>query len=164
MKYPHILTNFDLTIDAMDYAGVVEEITLPVIKEKKTEIKTGRSLSVIKVPTGKIEPLEAKITLNEQNPVIYAVIGAGQGVFIAKGTEVSQSGTQRNIIATMVGPCETPDFEPWKHGEISKLNMTIDVQKYTLLIDGLPVVFIDILAGIMRIGGFDRSSGTPKLI
>ena len=75
---PKVLKNFNLFVDGVGYAGLVEDLTLPKLSLKRDDIYNGGMDLPIDVEMG-MDKLECDFTLSEYNEAIIKKFGLRDG-------------------------------------------------------------------------------------
>ncbi|WP_018694448.1 phage major tail tube protein [Algicola sagamiensis] len=153
---PQFLKNMNLYVDGKSYAGRVEEITLPKLAVDTEEFNGGGLDAPIEIDMG-MQKLEASFLINEYDPALFAMLGLLPGNFVnvsCRGVMV-QGEEKTPVVANLMGAWKEIDMGSWKRKEKSALKVLIAPRVYTLLIDGIPAIHIDIPNYIRRIGLVD---------
>ena len=69
MNYAALLRGKDVFVEGVGFLGKVGDIELPKLSFKQTEVNG------LKVDTGILEPLEAKVVINDFNDVLFEALG-----------------------------------------------------------------------------------------
>ncbi len=157
---PKILKNFNLFVTGRGYAGLVEEVTLPVLKIHTEEMRTGGMDIPVAVDMG-MEALTCELSFNEYDPLLFKLFGLTSRAFTTielRGAIMDEDGNAVAVIVTIRGAWTQLDMGSWKAGEIAKLKVSVAVRKYILSIGGEDLIEIDPDNLVRRIDGVDQLS------
>ncbi|NPA64849.1 MAG: hypothetical protein GXO16_07730 [Epsilonproteobacteria bacterium] len=147
-----LLRGKDVFVEGVGFLGRTGDIELPKVKFKQTEVN-GRNHD-----TGLLEPLEAQLEILEFNPVIWQAVQKRineLATFVIKASVISNS--KETAIYCEIGGWVSQDEGAFNNvGDKAGIKLTIDVQTYTLEIDGAQAYKIDIPNYICTIGGADK--------
>lgn len=155
---PQTLTNMNLFVDGVSYAGVVSELSLPKIKRKTEELRNGGMDAPIKIGTG-MEMMEASFSVSGMTPEILKQFGladdtAFNGVF--RGAYKDQKGDVVSVVATLRGLIEEIDFGSWKAGDKAESKFTLAPSFYKLEVGGQTIYEIDPIGMVRIVNGTDE--------
>ncbi|MBU2707541.1 phage major tail tube protein [Zooshikella marina] len=158
---PKVLKNFNLIVDGVGYAGIVEEINLPKLTLKTDEYRAGGMDVPVELEMG-MNKLECDFTLAEYNPAVIKKFGLAMGseaqvALTLKGGLDGEDGVDP-VVVSLEGAWRELDFGNWKAGEKAPLKVSIALRKYTLSIKGTPLVNIDVVNMVREINGADQLS------
>lgn len=164
-KMPQFLKNMNLYVDGKGYAGRVEEITLPKLTIKTEEFRGGGMDAPVEIDMG-MEKLECSFTLNEYDNGLFALWGLvpGSQVNITMRGAFDQDGTIVPVVVTLTGSWKEIDMGNWKPGEKAALKVSVAARKYGLVIDGIPIVLIDVPGMKRVVAGKDMLSDVRAAI
>ena len=157
MRIPHKLTNMNMFLDGVGFAGLVTEITLPVIKFKSEDHQGGGMDAPISIEMG-MEPLEASFVLSSYETEVFAAAGFQENVstgIICRGA-LKKDDEVIPLNVVLRGRIEEIDFGTWKPGDESSMKFTLKVDFYQLMKGVVELCYIDIKSSIRRIGGKDQ--------
>lgn len=160
IRAPYTLKNFNLYVDGISYAGIVDEGTLPKITVKAEEHRAGGMDTPMSIDLG-IDKLEISFTLAEMNPEVMSFVGVHNGgttnlVFRGAANDDSSPGATRPIVATCRGTFTESDSGNWKNGDKTQQKITGNLRYYKLEVDGKLVYEIDVENMIRNVGGTDQ--------
>ncbi len=147
-----LLRGKDVFVEGVGFLGRTGDIELPKVKFKQTEVN-GRNHD-----TGLLEPMEAKLEILEYNSVIWQAVSKRineLATFVIKASVISNS-KETAIYCEIGGWVSEDDAALNTVGDKTGIKLTIDVQTYTLEIDGAQAYKIDIPNYICTIGGADK--------
>lgn len=155
---PQTLTNFNLFIDGLSYAGIATEVSLPKLKRKTDDHRAGGMDGPIKVGLG-MEGMESSFTLAGTGKEAMAFFGladdtAFNGVF--RGAYKNQKGAVEKAEATFRGMLEEVDPGSWKSGDKAETKFNCALSYYKLELDGQVIHEIDPVNCIRIINGVDE--------
>jgi len=155
-KMPQVLRNLNLYVDGRDYAGRVDEITLPKLTLKTEEYRAGGMDAPIEVDMG-LEKLEASFTVSDYDPNLFTKLGLAPGemVNITMRGALDQDGAITPIRVTLNGSWTEIDMGSWSAGDKSELKVSIAARHYSLSIDNQDVILIDVPNMTRVINGVD---------
>lgn len=161
MALPQILKSFNLFNEGGSYAGDVLTVELPKLATKDEEYRAGGMLGAISVPMG----------------LDVIKLGWTAGGYLADA--IKQWGITKHdgVMLRFAGAVQSPDAEDYKAVEIvvrgrhSELDMgsaeaakktehkyTTVCSYYKLTLDGTVLIEIDLVAGVHKVGGVDRTA------
>ena len=158
-QMPRILKNFNLFVDGVGYAGLVETLSVPVLTIKSEEFRAGGMDIPMEIDMGQ-EKLEANFALAEYSPATSGLFGTQQ---VAEGTQLTARGAMQRdgeaaipILINMTGRIYTLDPGEWKAGDRSMLTHRVALAFYRETIDGTVVHEIDVVNMKRIINGVDQ--------
>ena len=158
MAKPSVSKFYNLFVIGVGFLGQVEDFKEPDVKSMKADTPMG-----YKVDIGIPEALEAEVTLQSINSVLYdAVAKMDEAKFQIK-EQVIEDGKTHTIVHTMIGSFDN-EFDTTKLKETKKAKLKLYPQRYTKEIDGKEVVFVDMAAPIFRLNGKDILEKTRAAI
>ena len=158
MPAQKILKAFCLYVDGKGFAGEVEDFTPPKLSIKTDEVRAGGMDSPLSIDVG-MEKLEVTFTLVGFQESVIQLFGLLPGLdtaLILRGALEDYDGTVTPIIHTCRGRLREVDPGTYKAGERAALKVAADLNFYSILVAGAPVVTIDTKNMIRQIGGTDR--------
>jgi len=152
--------NARVYIDGRDFIGKAEEVDLPKVKLKFSEIKGLGLYGETEVPSA-LDKMEARLKFNSIYPEFVAlaadpftlrsvIVRASQQVWSQRGVE-----EERPIKAEMRGFFKEWDGGSIKKGDGAEAEAQLSVVYYKLEVDGIEIVEIDVFNNIYRIEGRD---------
>ena len=155
---PRVLKNFSLFVDGRGYAGVVEQLTLPVLTTKMEEFRGGGMDIPVEIDMGQ-EKLEASFQLFEYDPNVIRLWGLADGA----ATQVTARGALRRdgedavpVVVNMRGVVKELDSGDWASGEKTALKFMMGLRYFKIAIGGQELVEIDTVNMIRKVGGVDQ--------
>lgn len=161
MGLPRVLKRFNIFMDGANYVGETEEITLPTLKRKMEEHRSGGMPGPIKIDLGQdaIE-LEWKAAgfIVEQYKAYGAVKHDKVLVRFAGGIQADDSEDVQSIEVTVRGRAEEINPGSAKAGDKTQQTMKMACSYYKLVVDGETIIEIDMVNMIEIINGEDRAA------
>jgi P2 family phage contractile tail tube protein len=157
MAIPRILKNYNLFVQGLGMAGLVDEIELPKITVKVEEHRAGGMDGVAGIDMG-IEKMETSFTLAEHNPLVFSQFGliSGRAVqLIFRAAAVDDREVQPYMVA-VTGMYTELDSGTLKAGDKTPLKATIICRYFRLEINGQPLIEIDVENMVRSINGVDQ--------
>lgn len=157
---PQTLVNMNLFVDGKGFAGQVTSITLPKLKRKTDEHRSGGMDGPVKMGMG-MEAMEASFSLTGMATDALVFFGladdtAFNGNF--RGAFKDQKGTVVPVIATFRGMLEEIDMGDWKPGDKAENKYSIAPSYYKLEVDGQVIYELDYLNNVRVINGKDEAA------
>ncbi len=152
---PNILKNFNLFVNSVGYAGIVDEITPPKLTLKTEEHRAGGMDSPVEIDMG-MEKLEMEFTLS--NPVVEVIKqwGGNNSVpFTLRGALEGENG-MTPIVINAQGMLREIDFGTWKAGEKVQKKVVVALRYFKYTQGEEVLVEIDAENMIRIIDGVDR--------
>ena len=159
---PKIISSWTVSINGKGYLGLAETLDLPELKAITTDVHGAGMTIKNKVVTG-YEPLTCKITFLEICPNVFATFGLGDVVGVICKAALGTSDAEP-LTAIMHGRFHELTTETFKMGEISKTNAVMDVKRYTLLRNNIPITVIDTENNILNFKGIDPLTKTREIL
>jgi P2 family phage contractile tail tube protein len=167
MSLPRVLKNFNYFQDGVKWSGEVSSLTLPKLTRKMEEIINGGMAGPVQVDLG-MEKLELGVTTG----------GFRIDALSSFGATTVDAVTSRYLGAYQNDATGAPDaVEIYTRGRYSEIDpgdakaQTINEWKYNkalavyrLTINGVEVIFIDLLANVVRINGRDIKAAERNAI
>lgn len=157
MIIPKVLKNFNLFVDGNGFAGLVEEVTLPKLNLKMTDLYNGGMDAPIDLEMG-MEKLECSFTLSEYNPDVIKQFGLRDGAQVSlsmRGGLDDESGV-KPVVVNLTGAWKELDMGGWKAGEKAPLNANVTLRYYKLAIDSQDLIEVDVTNMVRIIDGTDQ--------
>lgn len=156
---PKVLKNFNLFIDGVGYAGLVEDITLPKLTLKRDDWYNGGMDTPSDLEMG-LEKLECDFTLSEYNDVVIKKFAsrlntAAQVPLTLKGGLDGEAGVTPVAIA-LVGAWKDIDMGSWKAGDKPTLKVSISLRYYKLTVGAVDLVEVDVENMVRIVDGVDQ--------
>lgn len=178
MRLPAVLRSFNLILDGVGYAGLVDELTLPVLKIKTEQYRAGGMDAPLDIDLG-MEKLDCGFVLSEYNPLVIKELGFHND--LAKAPKLTFKGAMERLEHRRVGSTISSDAESkslvvpidvamqcliqeiemgtWKSGEKATLKVSANVVFYQLKIDNTELITIDIANGLRVINTTATAAG-----
>lgn len=151
MKHiPHFLTGMTAFIDGIGLLGTVKTVALPKVEHLRETVTAGgfeRS-----VGTGVLKAMECEITLSEYNETIYNAWLSAIPIVI-KGS-FKDRGESYPVMAIVKGERDVDDGT-WETGKEVERKIKVYVDFYSLTINNVPQVLLDVDNMIAMIQGKD---------
>ncbi len=148
----NMLVGQSVFVQGYGFIGTTKDIELPKVKFKQTEVN-GRNID-----TGLLEPIEAKIEVAEYNSVIWDAISKRNfedlATFVIKKS--ARDRQKQKSIYVEIGAWVSEQEFGGKQGEPDTIVLNLNVQTYTLEVDGSTLYKIDIPNYICQISGDDK--------
>lgn len=159
---PQFLVGMTVFINGEARLGKGKTVTLPKVEQIRETIKTGgfeRSVS-----TGVFKAMEAEITLSEYHKSVVGVLAnlTGESLFVVKGS-IKEKDKNIPVVATFKGEIDADDGN-WEAGKEIERKIKIYIEKYSLEIDGVKQVSLDVGNMIAVIDGVDHMEKLRKHI
>jgi P2 family phage contractile tail tube protein len=142
-------------MDGKGYLGVATELQLPALVQETIETKGGVGA---KYATGAISAMETSFKINTLDVNTFLAFGINTFVnrvpFIFKGS-LYEDTKSKPVVVAITGDIESITPTAWKAGEVVEQEVKLQVQFYSLTVDGVPVVLTDTRNMICLIGGVD---------
>lgn len=163
MALRKVLHGFTAYVDGIDYIGVVEAFTPPdIVLETEDSNMPGHG-GTIKIPTGRLEELEATLAMGDSFPALETLVGRPSAVdtqiLLLK---VSTDGaTPRKVEYQLTGlwtsqtASEVSSGGGGAGGRGGRCEYTVSIRTLTHLIDDREQRHIDLEQNIHRIAGQD---------
>lgn len=159
MGMPRKLKDLMLFNSGLAYIGQVASFTLPKLTRKLDDWRGGGMDGTLKVDLG-AEAMEAEWTLGGPMREVLAQYGVtsvtGVGLRFACAYQQDDSGDVDSIEVVIRGRHEEIDMGEQKPGEAGEFKVKTAVAYYKLVWNGVTVIEIDVLAGILIVDGVDR--------
>lgn len=153
MSLPKVITNWNVSIQGKSYLGLAESIELPNLKETTQEVHCGGMYGKRQIVTG-VEPLSCKMVFVEVlDPVIFSSFGLGDVVGLICKASIGHGKDAEPLTAILHGAFREITTEAFKMGEIPKTTVTMDVRRYSLLRNNIPITAIDLDNNIINLKG-----------
>lgn len=154
---PRILKDLNLFFVGFGFAGLVNDITLPVLETKNEEHQGGGMDAPIDIEVG-INKLDITFTLAEHDPVFLRNFGISvnalkQGRFV--GNLVGQNDVKK-VEVQFTGRITKIDYGTVKGNQLNPMTVTMNLSYYNYLYDNASVWEEDIPNFIRRVNGVDQ--------
>lgn len=158
MGLPRKLKNFALFVDGVSYAGEVNEVTLPKLKRKMEDHRSGGMNGPVKTDLG-MEGLELEWTAAGYLREVYAQWGARKhDAVLLRFAGALQADDREGVQAlevTVRGRHEEIDPGNAKPGDATQFKVKSTLSYYKLAIDGTTIIEIDFVNMIEIVDGVD---------
>jgi P2 family phage contractile tail tube protein len=155
------LKNARIYIDGNDFIAKAEEVDLPSVKAKTSDVKGLGLMGDAELPTG-YEKMEAKIKFNGVYPRLMAIVGDIQNAHtvIARASlevwEANKLVEQQAVKAEMRGFFKETPTGKLKGRENAEQDTTMSVQYYKLTVNDEEIIEFDVFNNILKIDGVDQ--------
>lgn len=159
MALPKKLKDMNLFSEGNEFKGIATSVTLPKLTRKLEDYRGAGMDGTVKLDMG-AEALEMEFTLGGPEISIlrqYALPGLA-GTYLRFAGAWQNEGTGAVTIAevTVRGRYEEMDFGELKVGEGGEFKCKFVPVFYRLDWNGQELIVIDVLNGVLRVGGVDR--------
>lgn len=152
---PKMLKGFDVFVNGVGHAGLVEEATLPTLTLKTEEWRAGGRDVPIEIDMG-MEKLEGDITLKEYNAEILRLFAKPDIGLTLRGGVQDKSGAVEAVMIEMRGTFKEFEMGSWKAGEAPSVKYSYSLDYYRFNLGGSDAIEIDSENMIRRINGSDQ--------
>ena len=162
---PKILKNFNLFVDGRGYVGLVEELTLPKLSAKMTELQSGGMDMPLDIEMG-MDKLECSFSLFEYDVDIISQFGLSNGAQVPLTLRGALDNEEEvtPVVITLQGAWKELDFGSWKAGDKPSLKVNVSLRFYRLEIGDEKLVEVDVANMVREIKGEDQLAATRKAI
>ena len=162
-----VLSGYSVFVDGVDYVGVASGFTPPTVTEATVQSDMPGHGGPFAIPTGRLEELEAMVSMADQFPVLERLVGDPRStetpvLFIGVLTDGDTKRTVQYEISGLWTKQERSEFAGAEGGQgggggtdRGPCTYTISVRTLTHTIDGNEVRHIDLEQNIHRINGRD---------
>lgn len=159
MGLPSKLKNMNLFLDGVSHIGQVPEVTLPKLTLATEDYRGGGMLGPVAVDMG-LDKLELEFTAGGILTSALSRFGAQRhdAVMLRFAGAYQSDGTGRvqSVEAVVRGRYMEIDLGGAKPGDDTEHKYKLACSYYRLIIDGTPMIEIDLVAGIFIVDGVDR--------
>lgn len=167
MALPSVLKNFNLFVDALSYAGKVDEVTLPKLSRVMEDHRAGGMNASIDIDLGQ-EKLEMEFTVGGFTLDTYKQYAATtHDAVLLRFAGAYQSDDTGNVQAVEIvarGRYQEIDPGNAKGGEKTQTKIKLTMSYYKLTVDNVEAVEIDVPNFIEKIDGVDMLAEQRKAI
>ena len=160
---PKLVSSWTISINGKGFLGKAESIDLPELKAITQDVQGAGMTIKNKVVVG-YEPMTCKITFLEIDPELYTTFGLGDVVGIICKAALGNGKDSEPLTAIMHGRFHELSTETFKMGEVSKTTAVMDVKRYTLLRNEVPMTVIDTENNIVNLSGVDSLEQTRTIL
>jgi P2 family phage contractile tail tube protein len=169
MALPKKLKNLNLFNDGNSYLGQVGSVTLPALGRKMESWRGGGMNGPVKVDHGLSDDgIQLEWTLGGLDRTVLNQFGEANasGILLrfAGAYQRDDTGEVTAVEIVVRGRHETIEFGDAQAGEDTEFSVTTTCSYYKLVIDGRPVVEIDLLNMVERVNGVDRLAQQRRAI
>ncbi len=150
--------NFNLFVDGIGYAGLVEEVNPPKLTLKTEDFRGGGMNGTIKLSMG-MEAMESDFSLISYDRNLLSLFGVVEGQdssFILREVLESFDGTTTAIAHTMRGKVTAIDPGTSKAGDKPTLKLTLTPSYYKIQHGATVVQEIDVVNMVHLVNGVDQ--------
>ncbi|NCP11363.1 MAG: phage major tail tube protein [Sphingomonadales bacterium] len=167
MGIPRKLKNMNIHVDGQGYLGVASEYEEPVLAIATEEHRGGGMIGSVKIDLG-VEPMEATLKMGGHEARLIRKFGTTRvdGVRVRlTGAYQADDGTPAQAVEVFIGGRFT-EITPGtsKAGDDTEQEFKVAVAYYRRVVDGVPQVEIDMVAGRFIVGGIDRYAEIMAII
>lgn len=152
---PRILKNFNLFVNGVGYAGLVEEAEIPAIKLKMDEHRVGGMDGVFEIEMGQ-EAMSSKLTMAEHNEDLILALATRTRFQLRGSIQRDTSGQTTAVVVEMQGKVKTWTPGGMKAGDPGKPEHEIAVDYFRFNMGGVDLMEIDVENMVRKIGGVDQ--------
>ncbi len=155
------ITNARVYIDGNDFMGRAEEVELPSVKAKLSEVKGLGLYGETELPTG-IDKMEAKFKFNGVYPELLAIVSKFQSAHTAivrSSMQVWESDgvkAEKEVKAELRGFFKESPSGKFKARENGEQDTTMAVNYYKLEVDNKTILEVDVLNNIYKVEDEDQ--------
>lgn len=167
MPAPKILKAFNLFVDGVNFAGLVDEVTPPELTVKTEEHRAGGMNAPIAIDLG-LDKLELQMTTAEHHTALYGQFGlvAGAETQVMLRGAVQEEGSNRvsAIVIHARGQIVKLASDAWKAGSKAPVKTTLACRYYRFERDGVTEIEIDPINRKRVIGGVDQEAAVRAVL
>lgn len=167
MALPRKLKNMNLFNDGLSYLGQVTEVVPPKLSRAMEDYRAGGMNAPIKVDNGQ-EGMEIEATCGGFMRDVFLQFGLGTHnstmLRFAGAYQRDDTGDVDSVELVVRGRVTEIDQGNAKVGGDSEFKWKMAVSYYLLLINGVPIVEIDVVNMIEVVGGVDRLADQRRAI
>ena len=155
---PQMLSNTNLFVDGVSFAGDVPSLTLPKLTVKTEAHRGGGMAGEIEMDMG-LEKMEASWTSTgvRRESMKYFGLSDQTGCnAVFRGAFKGLKGQITPVIATLRGMLKEVDMGDWKAGDKAEMKYAMAVTYYKLEVDGRTLYEIDMVNAVRVIDGVDQ--------
>jgi P2 family phage contractile tail tube protein len=157
---PQYLTGQTAFIQGVGLLGTVKSVALPKVEKIRETITQGGFERAVE--TGIFKAMEAELSLSEYHPIAYQAMQELGALIVIKGS-LKQAGKDVPVLATFKGSVDVDDGS-WETGKEAERKVKVFCEHYTLSVDGVVQVSIDVPNMIALIMGIDYMETIRKHI
>ena len=159
MGFPSKLKNLNLYIDGNGYLGEIEEVELPKIMLKMDDFRGGGMLGPVEIDMG-LDKIELGVTMAGLIAGVFASFGAPATdaalTRFAGAYQNDQTGQVQAVEIACLGRWKEIDWGNAKAGDNTQHKYKLTCTYYSLSVDGVPWMEIDLINAIFVVFGQDR--------
>lgn len=159
MGFPSKLKNLNLYIDGNGYLGEIEEVELPKIMLKMDDFRGGGMLGPVEIDMG-LDKIELGVTMAGLIAGVIASFGAPATdaalTRFAGAYQNDQTGQVQAVEIACLGRWKEIDWGNAKAGDNTQHKYKLTCTYYSLSVDGVPWMEIDLINAIFVVFGQDR--------
>ncbi|MDZ5456991.1 phage major tail tube protein [Azohydromonas lata] len=167
MALPRTLKNFALFFNAVSYVGEVPKIKLPKLARKMEDYRAGGMNIPVKLDFG-MEPLTLEWTAGGFLPSVMLDFGAGTHnatmLRFAAALQSEDASGYEGLEVFAMGRHSEIDFGEAEAGKPTEHSYKTELSYYRLTDNGTPIIEIDAVNMIERIGDVDRMEEIRALL
>lgn len=161
MGFPRKLKNLNLFNEGQSYLGEIASVTLPKLTRKLEDWRGGGMDGTVKVDMG-AEAMEMEFSTGGPMRDVLRQFGAvsASAIFLrfAGAYQSDDTGVVDTVEVTVRGRHEEIDMGEAKPGEGGEFKVKSSLTYYRLDWNGVEEIEIDVLNGVFRVGGVDRTA------
>ncbi|MGR3501615.1 phage major tail tube protein [Pseudaestuariivita sp.] len=155
INYPRTIRNFNAFVDGIGYAGIATEGKLPDLKLNEADHRGGGMDGIVAIDMG-MEKMQATVTVAEWRPELITLFGTRRQMTLRPGELGEDNYDAVPMVATMRGRWSSDEFNDLKPGSEVPLKLTVSVDYFRFVHNGIELFEIDVRAGKRVIGGVDQ--------
>lgn len=155
---PQTLTNMNLFVDGLSFAGRATELTLPTLTRTTDEYRAGGMDAPIEIGLG-MALMSASFKMPSIDTDVLKFFGLADDSSCNttfRGAYKDQKGTVTPVIATLRGMLKELNPGAWTPGQKAEITYSLSCSYYKLEVDGAVVYEIDPLNAVRIINGTDE--------
>ena len=163
---PQMLSNTNLFVDGVSFAGDVPSLTLPKLTVKTEAHRGGGMAGEIDMDMG-LEKLEASWTSTGVRREMMKYFGLSDQTgcnAVFRGAFKGLKGATTGVVATLRGGLREVDPGEWSAGSKAEFKYAVDVTYYKLEIDGRVMYEIDPINSVRVIDGVDQLADVRNVL
>lgn len=159
MALPSIVKNWGLYADGLSYLGQISEVTLPVLERVMEKLRNGGMSGEIEIDLG-MQAMTMSIVTQGFPAALLTAFGTGayngQMLRLAAAMQSEAGSGYDSVEVFVTGRCKKFDLGKLKAGEKSDQTLDFSLGYLRVSINNLPIIEIDPVRMIERVGGIDR--------
>lgn len=157
MAHPRIQRNMSLSIDGVGYAGIISEVTLPVVTRITEDQRAGGMDGTRKIDLGQ-EAMQATLVFDGTNHALLShmnMLGLGATITLRSHNQ-AQGSAGVNVTYKLTAAWSVYDLGNLTMGAKNQTTITAEVSHFEIIDAGDEVLYIDVDNMVCRVGGVDQ--------